>query len=303
MRQMISIAMATYNGARYLREQLDSILCQSVSDFELVVCDDCSTDETYSILEEYKAKDYRVRIFRNDTNLGFKKNFERVIGLTQGEYVALCDQDDIWEPDHLEVLLNEMRGKALLVCGKPLFVDEDNQELPEEYDYLKMDLVPRDNKGHARHLFLGRSTYQGASMLVKRTFFDVALPIPDGVFYHDSWFAALACLMNGFVYVDKCIMRYRRLTSSVTYADRHVSAFRKFVRQTIHDNILPDRLFMIQGIESRLSNIGPVQKKLLSTFETMHKRKNSVCGRILNLPYRLFYFRSIYAVRWNHIFD
>lgn len=90
---MISIAMTTYNGEKYLREQLDSILNQTFSDFELIICDDCSKDATVKILEEYSLKDKRVRYFVNEKNLGFKKNFEKAISLCSGEYVAFSDQD------------------------------------------------------------------------------------------------------------------------------------------------------------------------------------------------------------------
>jgi glycosyltransferase involved in cell wall biosynthesis len=300
---MISVAMATYNGEKYIREQIDSILNQTVQDFELVVCDDCSSDGTWSILEDYSNHDNRIKVFRNEGNLGFKKNFEKVISLTCGDYVALCDQDDIWTDDYLEVLLNEMKDGILVVCGRPLFVDEHNKELPPQYDYLKMDRAPISNDDTARHVFLGRSSYQGASMLIRKSFFDIALPIPDGTLFHDSWFAALACVMDGFVYVNKYIMRYRRLKLSVTYNDMYVSAFRRFVRHTLHNNILPDRIIMIREIRERIPNMNSSQRKMLQTFETMHLRKNSVLGRIQNLPYRLYHFRSIYANDGIHIFS
>lgn len=299
----ISVAMATYNGEKYIREQIDSILNQTVQDFEIVVCDDCSSDGTWSILEDYSNHDNRVKAFRNGDNLGFKKNFEKTITLCQGDYVALCDQDDIWTTDHLEVLLNVMKDGVQISCGRPLFVDENNKELPKKYDYFRMVRAPISNEDTARHIFLGKSTYQGASMLIRRSFFDVALPIPDGVNYHDTWFAALAAVMNGFIYVDKYIMRYRRISNSVTYKTKFVSAFRYLVRHTIHDNVMPDRLVMIQEIEKRIKNPSSNQQKLLRRFEMMHMRKNTVLGRIANLPYRLYYFRSIYANDGIHIFD
>ena len=91
------------------KEQIDSILNQTVSDFELIVCDDVSSDSTMDILNDYAEKDDRVHVFRNEENLGFLKNFEKAIRicLDRGaEYVALSDQDDVWMKNHLEVLLN-----------------------------------------------------------------------------------------------------------------------------------------------------------------------------------------------------
>ena len=91
---MISIAMATYNGAKYLREQIDSILAQTIQDFELVVCDDCSSDDTWDILKQYSDADKRIKVFRNESNMGFKRNFEKAMSLCGGDYIALSDQDD-----------------------------------------------------------------------------------------------------------------------------------------------------------------------------------------------------------------
>lgn len=98
--------MATYNGEKYIREQIDSILTQSVQDFEIVVCDDCSSDSTVKILREYEKKDSRIKIFVNEKNLGFLKNFEKAVSLCSGEKIAFSDQDDIWTKDHLDVLQN-----------------------------------------------------------------------------------------------------------------------------------------------------------------------------------------------------
>ena len=81
---MISIALASYNGSKYIREQIDSILAQTYQDFELIVCDDCSTDDTWQVLQEYAEKDNRIKIFENETNIGFKKNFEKAISLCKG---------------------------------------------------------------------------------------------------------------------------------------------------------------------------------------------------------------------------
>ena len=122
---MISIAMATYNGEKYLREQLDSILSQTITDWELIVCDDCSKDTTVGILKSYQRKDGRVKIFVNEKNLGFKKNFEKAIGLCSGDYIALADQDDIWHDNHLEVLLG-LIGEVSLSCGNARLMTSDS---------------------------------------------------------------------------------------------------------------------------------------------------------------------------------
>ena len=101
MSDRISIAMATFNGEKYLREQLDSIYSQTLLPYEIVAADDCSTDRTTEILEEYRIKK-GLKYLVNEHNIGVVKNFEKAISLCQGDYVALSDQDDIWFPEKLE---------------------------------------------------------------------------------------------------------------------------------------------------------------------------------------------------------
>lgn len=300
---MISIALTTYNGAKYIGKQLDSILNQTIQDIELVVCDDCSLDDTVSILEEYAQKDNRIHVYVNEHNLGFKKNFENTIRKTTGDYVALCDQDDIWLPDHLEILLNGMKDELQIVCGKPIFVDENNQELPDKYDYFLMYCYPSTNEDTARHIFLGRSTYQGASMLIRKSFFDKALPIPEGAFYHDSWFAILACFMDGFVYVDRPTMRYRRFSDSVTFGDIRISAAKRFCASIVYDYTTKDRQALIDGIRNRLKELPHDKTTLLNKMEKMIKRGSTLWGRIANVPYKVYHFKAIFACDLKHVFS
>lgn len=92
----VSIALATYNGERFLGEQLDSLLTQTYSNFEIVISDDASTDSTHKILDEYQKKDKRIKWTVNPNPNGFIKNFEHAISLCKGEVIFLCDQDDVW---------------------------------------------------------------------------------------------------------------------------------------------------------------------------------------------------------------
>lgn len=295
--------MATYNGAKYIGEQITSILRQTIQDFELVVCDDGSSDDTIQILEDYAQRDNRIRIYINNHNYGFKVTFENAISNSHGDYVALCDQDDIWLPDHLEMLLNEMKDNVQIVCGKPIFVNENNEELPDKYDYFLMYRYPTTNKDTARHIFLGRSTYQGASMLIRKSFFDKALPIPDGAFYHDSWFAILACFMDGFVFVDKPTMRYRRFSDSVTFGDIRISAAKRFCASIVYDYTTKDRQAMIDGIRDRLKDMTPNHISFLNQMEKMIKRGSTLWGRVVNTPYKMYHFKSVFACDLKHIFS
>ena len=202
--------MTTYNGEKYLREQLDSILAQTYSDFELVICDDCSNDSTRAILQEYESKDSRIKLFYNEENLGFKKNFEKAIFFCKGEYIALSDQDDIWLPSHLQVLLDNLKDFPMSV-GNARMVDSDANDMGKLLNEVEgLHFFPNDSKKIIYRVILGGNCFQGASSLFKASFIKELLPIPQEVLYHDAWFTACAAMTSGFSYSFEPITKYRQ---------------------------------------------------------------------------------------------
>lgn len=212
---MVSIALTTYNGEKYLRGQLDSILLQTIQDFEVVVCDDRSCDSTWCILEEYARKDSRFKIHRNEKNLGFLRNFERAISLCTGDYIALCDQDDIWLNNHVQILLEHISDYTL--CGaNALLVDGDNKDLNITLlDTLGVDYLPQNQEDFEFFLFHS-NVFQGAALLFKKELISRALPFPENVEFHDHWLALVACSMDGVNYVNVPVLRYRQHGMNVT---------------------------------------------------------------------------------------
>lgn len=212
----VSVAMATYNGERFIKEQIDSILCQTIKPSEIVICDDCSTDNTWNILQQYAGMDSRFRIYRNDQNLGFCKNFEKAISLCKGDYIALSDQDDIWTENHIGLLLNGI-GNKIMTCGNALLVDENGHSMGVELQKLeKFDRIPVDDLRKLQSVLFFRNPYQGASMLFKKELIQHALPFPKGVTFHDRWLAMVACVSGGINYTDSIVLYYRRTHENVT---------------------------------------------------------------------------------------
>lgn len=210
---MISIAMATYSGEKYLREQLDSILAQTITDWELIICDDCSKDSTVEILTSYQEQDDRIKIFVNEKNLGFKKNFEKAIGLCSGDYIALADQDDIWHENHLEVLYNEIE-EHFLVCSNVSLIDSSGRSLHKN---LKPNNYYVSSNREEQFLQLLHNNYvQGCTTLFKRELLQFILPIPDYAEYHDYWIAFVASLYGNLKYIPETTLLYRRHESVVT---------------------------------------------------------------------------------------
>ena len=112
MKPLVSIVMATYNGAKYLEAQIQSILSQSYSNIEVIITDDCSTDDSLRIIQQAVKSDPRVKVHRNPENIGFVKNFMGALCHAKGELICFSDQDDFWHEDKLNIL-------AQLICDNP----------------------------------------------------------------------------------------------------------------------------------------------------------------------------------------
>ena len=125
---MISVAMATFNGETYIQEQLDSIYTQTCKVDEIIIVDDCSTDSTVRVIEQYilSHKDIDIKLYKNEENLGYKKNFKKAISLCHGDYVFLSDQDDIWKFNKVEDMISimEKNSNISVLASSFEFIDQ-----------------------------------------------------------------------------------------------------------------------------------------------------------------------------------
>lgn len=202
-RPLISVALCTFNGERFLAAQLDSLLAQDYAPLEIVVVDDCSRDGTWALIGAYAARDPRVRPYRNDTNLGLIGNFERALRLCQGAYLAPCDQDDLWLPQKLSVLQQAIGSASLAYCDSQL-VDAEGRPRPKRISDQRNMYSGRDPVAFAL-----ANCVAGHAMLFRRDLLDEALPFP-AVPYHDWWLAFIAAGRDGIVYVPQALVHYRR---------------------------------------------------------------------------------------------
>ena len=201
---LVSIAMAAYNGEKFLREQLDSILSQTHRELEIIICDDRSSDSTAAILEEYATRDKRIRLFVNANNLGLVKNFEKALSLCSGEYIALSDQDDIWEKEKISTLLREI-GNASLIHSDASLIDAGGKVFARSYSRHSRKILDKNLYSYV----LGNNV-TGCTALFSRQLLEHALPFPDHVFVHDWWLALCAYKHGGIVYCDMPLVRYRQ---------------------------------------------------------------------------------------------
>lgn len=206
---LISIPLCTFNGARYLRAQLDSLLAQTYRPIEIVAVDDGSIDDTVAILREYADRHAALRVEINAANLGFKRNFERALLLCNGDFIAPCDQDDAWLPGKLVTLHGIIADKCLAYCDSE-FIDADGRALGRKLSN-KWRMGDIDDPA----AFVLENNISGHAMLFKRVLLNRALPIPEGLF-HDWWLAAVAASAGGIVYCPQVLVRYRQHATNVT---------------------------------------------------------------------------------------
>lgn len=211
----LSVALCTFNGARYLPDQLDSIRRQERPPDELIACDDGSVDGTQQVLQTFASTSrFPVRIFRNEGTLGSTKNFEKAIGLCRGDVIALSDQDDVWHPGKLREL------EAALVSSPPVgavFSDAtvvDDSLRPLGYTLWTSVGFRRAEQrligaGRGVDVLLRHNVAAGATMAFHSPFRELVLPIPAD-WVHDAWIAFLIAAVSGVRIVRKPLVRYRQ---------------------------------------------------------------------------------------------
>ena len=218
MRLSTSIVLCTCNGARFLEAQWDSLLAQARLPDEIIVRDDASSDGTWALLGALSARaedrGIRVRLIRNERNLGYVANFEAALKDASGEVLFLCDQDDVWHPEKLAALTDafERRAELLLVCSDARRIGGGGANLRRSlFDVLKVSRseLRRIHAGQAFRVLLRRSLATGATVALRRTLLANARPFPAG-WVHDEWLAIIAAALGGFDCVERPLVDYRQ---------------------------------------------------------------------------------------------
>jgi len=217
---LVSIALCTYNGEVYLKEQLDSLVHQTYPNQEILVFDDGSSDGTMGILKQY-ASDYPIiKVFRNEKNLGYVKNFEKAVRSCKGEFIALSDQDDIWDLNKIQLQVEAMNGHLLVYHDSELITNKG-----KSYNKKLGDIINLYH-GDRPEVFLLFNCVSGHSCLISKRLLDYSLPFTKG-YYHDHWLAYVAANMGTIGFVNQSLVKYRQHPDSNTDILRQRSKIKK----------------------------------------------------------------------------
>ena len=204
----IDILMATYNGEKYLSEQIDSIVGQTYQNWNLLIRDDNSSDGTLQILEKYEKLDRRIKILRdNRGNLGIVKNFEELLKNSESELIMFSDQDDIWLENKLEVYLKtieKVRLKNVLIHSDAILFSEDKTNILKE-TFISKKAIRKGLENVFFNYFV-----QGATILISKEIKNFILPFPKEVYLHDRYIHLMSELFFERIFIKGSLIYYRQ---------------------------------------------------------------------------------------------
>lgn len=210
-----SVALCAFNGERYLAAQVESLFRQQRLPDEIVAVDDASTDGSFLLLQELAARSpVPMRVHRNESNLGYVRNFERAMSLADGDVLFLCDQDDVWMPEKVRVCMAhfETDERVALVHSDAALVDADlSPRAATLFSALGVSAVERklEDEGRGFELLLKRNIVTGATAAVRRDVLLKAVPFPPE-WVHDEWLALVASLIGRLVRIETPLVQYRQ---------------------------------------------------------------------------------------------
>lgn len=214
----VSVAMATYNGDKFIKEQVDSILSQLGPNDEIVVSDDRSTDNTIQILKGYN--DSRIKIHTN-RGKGIISNFENAIYYCENDIIFLCDQDDVWLPNKVQVIKDYFKEhKDVNLILSDCYVTDGNLKVTNESFFQ----IRNSKKGILRNII--KNSYLGCAMVFRKELKQVILPMPENTPMHDMWIGVLAEMTGNVLLVNDRLFYYRRHDFNATKINKKLDIYK-----------------------------------------------------------------------------
>jgi glycosyltransferase involved in cell wall biosynthesis len=219
----IAIIMATYNGEKFIIDQINSILTQTYTNWELYIFDDMSTDNTCKIIQSFCINDIRIKLYQNNYNFGATHNFLQALNFVNSfnkfEYYMFCDQDDIWLPNKIELLYKKIikegkNSKILLVHSDLSLVDETGNNVIaksfRKYAHLK------HIENYVFERLLAQPFVFGCTTIFNKTLVEQLYPIPKNIYAHDSWLSLIAASLGKILYIQETTINYRQHSSNLS---------------------------------------------------------------------------------------
>ena len=274
----ISVVLCTYNGEKYLEQQLESIINQSIKPDELIIADDASSDHTCEIIEKYLQHFKFIQFYKNANNLGFQKNFQQALLKASGDFIAISDQDDIWAPTKLEILLASFDENTLLAYSDSLFIDENGKITGTSMSDEKSMIEGRNPLAFIRY-----NCVSGHALMIRNELLSEVLPFPEHIFY-DRWFAFVASMHGKLKFVDAPLVLHRRHSASSGKVWAH------------KQKILQAKQQMLASFSQYALNKSPETTESLSML-LIAENSGWLKRRYLRLKFGILYGKQYFAIK------
>ena len=281
---MISIAMCTYNGAKYLKEQLQSIMQQTLPPDELIICDDCSKDNTVDVINQTLVSwTGKWKLIQNKYNLGFRKNFQKAIENCNGDIIFLSDQDDVWHKDKIEKIMKVFSDNpsCILAFHDAVLVDGNLKQMQPSF-WQTLMFQPEDFlRGNYKRL-MESNVVQGAACAFRKKLYYTSLPFPSEA-YHDEWLALNAITVGTVIPVLEKLLDYRQTGSNAIGVAQ---------KEKLNVKIKKWLFSFSMATEKHVNSIN--RRKLLISNLLEHTGKNFIIGDNVTLQdFTLFYVNRL----------
>ena len=293
---MISVALATYNGSSYIEQQIESILHQTKSVDEIVICDDCSTDDTISILQSYQQKYPNLfKIMQNEKQLGCAKNFEKAISNANGDIIFIADQDDVWNEDKVEKMMDLLSSSnakgcfsdSSIVDGNLLSLGTSHLQIrgfsKDTFDSSKIKL-----RKYLFPLFLKRVPPAAHDMAITADAKSIILPFPDLRNCHDTWIGLCLVALDGWSFTNEELTLFRQHNNNASNSGKIAGIFSKIeqAKSSIKNNTFAWNAQLYKELIVRFNGKcdNETLEELNDRMQHSLVRSNMQCNVIKRLP-------------------
>lgn len=279
MEEKIDILLATYNGEKYVAEQIESILNQTYKNFNLIISDDCSKDNTINILKEYAKRDERIILHLQEKNFGVVKNIEFLLKQVKNNLFMLSDQDDVWGKEKVEKTVEKLeKENADLVFGDLEVVDKNlNTIYPSFGDFMLLNKKIKKyiNSYKVNYLY---NCVTGCTVLSKKRFIDKILPLPinSKFLIHDHWIGLIVSLNGKLAYMPEKYIKYRQHGDNQVGTNKISHGFSRIGQVREHFINVKLGVFgtYVENNDRFPENIQRLNIKALEYFKMIQKKKN-----------------------------
>lgn len=238
---MIDILLATYNGEKYLNQQIDSIIAQTHKNWQLLIRDDLSSDNTVKTIKNYTCKyPDKIRLIEdNKGHLGLAQNFGALLESAQSEFIMFCDQDDVWLPNKIELTLNAMKAAEQNCPNKPILVHTDLKVVDETLNpvaesFWKLHRISPESDCRLKKIIY-RNIVTGCTVMINKKAKEISMPFPPEVNIHDWWIALNAAKYGKIIHIATPTVLYRQHAANIIGAKKYNKLSVVFSSKTIND--------------------------------------------------------------------